>query len=502
MLEKIQNQNNLKVTEIFEHVQVIYTTCLKEIIRQVGLQCTERGQLLDKIWGAYMDLLDKAINENSNEKMKIENYYLDEIAALHSMYHKQLEFQILNFENIKKERDEQISLLTTQSEQLKYLKKKTKKLNMEVHKGKREIEELKNKIEDLMADNGDMKVIIEAAGLSFQTKVMQSNKGNMKKRGQRKQKKDEKKEMFFEIFDSNKDFNLFENLNMIDKLEEELDQQEAQDKNKIVDDNSDVDDLEEVYKEMGVNTEEVRGEKAEIETQTVKNSHQDVETQCDPVEEKNAGKLKKTRMMKSRTRTKELDGSPTAESLHEILGGAGDDEGLRKEEADLDELKDVREMEGVIDEQDLPPKEEPKEEKEIEEKEIARMAYKLVGQLKKQGAQLKAVRAFGNAGGVNPNGEGVVENKDVPTIVVATVPVKEESLIEKPKEEDAIEEKKEEILEEKKEEVVEVKKEKIEEKEIARMAHKLVGQLKKQGAQLKAARALGAAVSEKSGNEE
>ncbi len=121
MLEKIQNQSNLRVTEIFEHVQVIYTMCLKEIIRQVGLQCTERGQLLDKIWGAYMDLLDKAINENSNEKMKIENYYLDEIAALHSMYQKQLEFQILNFENIKKERDEQISLLTTQSEQLKYL---------------------------------------------------------------------------------------------------------------------------------------------------------------------------------------------------------------------------------------------------------------------------------------------------------------------------------------------------------------------------------------------
>lgn len=49
MLKKIKSQENLTLNETIENLQIIYTACIKEVIRQVSLQCSERGQMLEKV---------------------------------------------------------------------------------------------------------------------------------------------------------------------------------------------------------------------------------------------------------------------------------------------------------------------------------------------------------------------------------------------------------------------------------------------------------------------
>lgn len=46
--------------------QLIYTYCFNELIRQVSVHCLERGQLLEKIWNALLELFIKKDNSVSN----------------------------------------------------------------------------------------------------------------------------------------------------------------------------------------------------------------------------------------------------------------------------------------------------------------------------------------------------------------------------------------------------------------------------------------------------
>ena len=42
--------------EYIENLEVVYSSALKECIRQVSIDCKERGILLDKIWKSYVKL--------------------------------------------------------------------------------------------------------------------------------------------------------------------------------------------------------------------------------------------------------------------------------------------------------------------------------------------------------------------------------------------------------------------------------------------------------------
>ena len=64
---------------------------MQELIRQVTLNCTERGQLLEKLWNTYIEFLEKGIIESNKEKQLAEKENLVNLSSLHKVYQQKLE---------------------------------------------------------------------------------------------------------------------------------------------------------------------------------------------------------------------------------------------------------------------------------------------------------------------------------------------------------------------------------------------------------------------------
>lgn len=77
-------------SELFQQTQLIYSTCLTQLVAQVSAQCSERGQLLEKVWKAYIRLFEKAIETYKAEKEGDDEKYLRTVARLNQKYGEQL----------------------------------------------------------------------------------------------------------------------------------------------------------------------------------------------------------------------------------------------------------------------------------------------------------------------------------------------------------------------------------------------------------------------------
>ena len=198
MLEKIYNEETIKTDKIFEDIQLIYTACLQEIIRQVKVQCGERGQLLEKIWEAYIDLFDRVMRENTRAKTELENEYLDEIGEINKMYLKRQDQMNKEMESLREEKDELHLNWEKKKEELVYLKKKYEKQDSQLKSQKEWIEEVSGDMERLRAENTDFRRLILEADTKLQRKYgeMQKNtdlRFRLKKLAAEKKKQENKR---------------------------------------------------------------------------------------------------------------------------------------------------------------------------------------------------------------------------------------------------------------------------------------------------------------------
>lgn len=110
MLSKLYLQQGQRADEVLENAQLIYSACLKELIRQVqisniidfiikqffpiqivvllkvSLQCTERGLMIQKVWDAYLNLFEKLIETNSIEQRQLEKDYLNNVGRIQKWF--------------------------------------------------------------------------------------------------------------------------------------------------------------------------------------------------------------------------------------------------------------------------------------------------------------------------------------------------------------------------------------------------------------------------------
>lgn len=49
MLEKISKEKKITYESVFEQIQLIYSSSIQEFIRQISIECAEKGQLLRKV---------------------------------------------------------------------------------------------------------------------------------------------------------------------------------------------------------------------------------------------------------------------------------------------------------------------------------------------------------------------------------------------------------------------------------------------------------------------
>ena len=167
MLKKINNEHDLKLKDYFEYTQVIYSACLQELIRQVTLNCSERGQLLEKLWNAFIEFLEKGINESNKEKLGAEREYLTYATSLHKLYQNKLEvYANKNHDLTQSLNDYQEKCIQTKRE-LKYFRKKVKTLNKENKVIKKHVKEMQIQMKSLKDINLNLKNIVEESGIAY-----------------------------------------------------------------------------------------------------------------------------------------------------------------------------------------------------------------------------------------------------------------------------------------------------------------------------------------------
>lgn len=67
--------NSSDIESILESALSIYEMCFHEVVRQVSIQCKERGELINRIWKAYISLLERALRiSQASQQTQIQQF--------------------------------------------------------------------------------------------------------------------------------------------------------------------------------------------------------------------------------------------------------------------------------------------------------------------------------------------------------------------------------------------------------------------------------------------
>ncbi|CAD8047832.1 unnamed protein product [Paramecium primaurelia] len=86
-----QECSNMNTRELAERIQLIYASCLRELIKQVSIECTERGDLLQTVWDFYVELIGQIIKCYSEQQRESEKSYLEQMQRIQNFHDSQME---------------------------------------------------------------------------------------------------------------------------------------------------------------------------------------------------------------------------------------------------------------------------------------------------------------------------------------------------------------------------------------------------------------------------
>ncbi|CAD8097304.1 unnamed protein product [Paramecium sonneborni] len=105
----IVEDTKLKEDQMLHQVEHVFNQSLKELIREISLDCIEKGVLLEKIWNQYVNFNNIVIQAIQQEKINSENEYLNDLKQVHQTY--QISVQVL---------EDKIKLIESQMQSLQY----------------------------------------------------------------------------------------------------------------------------------------------------------------------------------------------------------------------------------------------------------------------------------------------------------------------------------------------------------------------------------------------
>ncbi len=110
ILEKLSSaEGNMGEDDKFELAQTVYYISFTEIIRQVSVQCVERGLLIWKIWQAYLSLVEHLSSHYKEKMRKLQQKHEERLDQTHTYYEKEINECRTDAENAKKRLDEKIT---------------------------------------------------------------------------------------------------------------------------------------------------------------------------------------------------------------------------------------------------------------------------------------------------------------------------------------------------------------------------------------------------------
>ncbi|CAD8110670.1 unnamed protein product [Paramecium sonneborni] len=108
-MKVITADSKLKEEKMLILLEQVFNQSLKELVREISIDCVEKGVLLEKIWNQYVKFNNIVIQANQQEKINQEKEYLNELKQVHQTY--QLSVQVY---------DDKIKFLDKQIQQLQF----------------------------------------------------------------------------------------------------------------------------------------------------------------------------------------------------------------------------------------------------------------------------------------------------------------------------------------------------------------------------------------------
>lgn len=82
--------STLSPENLYETTNTIYKVCFQELIRQVKVQCKERGELIQQVWQTYQKLFEHALKVAQAKQENIEKNHNSAIVNLERLYEKKI----------------------------------------------------------------------------------------------------------------------------------------------------------------------------------------------------------------------------------------------------------------------------------------------------------------------------------------------------------------------------------------------------------------------------
>lgn len=118
MLQKLVEKKDLDIADIFKYAKGIYSICLDEALVQVGTYCKELGQLLERVWAAYLSLFDKAINVSRFTISKAEKRCTKDTERLRSRFQADIDIYMRRNQDLLEQRTALTTRVAELEEQL------------------------------------------------------------------------------------------------------------------------------------------------------------------------------------------------------------------------------------------------------------------------------------------------------------------------------------------------------------------------------------------------
>lgn len=162
MLKSLSKDKTISsIRDYFQIIQIIYTCCLQELIRQISLDCKDRGLLLNKIWTSYLNMLENCIIEEANTQQQREKDYLEEITKVHKIYQQEIENNKEFVEYTKIENFKLAEIAKNYKENQKFLKRAYKHFEKNYKLIKMQLETTINEQKVLLDENNHLKKLLE-----------------------------------------------------------------------------------------------------------------------------------------------------------------------------------------------------------------------------------------------------------------------------------------------------------------------------------------------------
>lgn len=155
-LKGIQENKEFTGKEKFFKTDEVYNICFNELVRQVSLDCIERGELIMVIWKAYLSLSEDIIDDIKAREEKAEERGEKKCQKIHDMYNDILKAKEASIEELKAKLNESEEVRKELEEAAKTFAQRDAESNQEISKLKENFIKLKKNYQAVQQEHRDL----------------------------------------------------------------------------------------------------------------------------------------------------------------------------------------------------------------------------------------------------------------------------------------------------------------------------------------------------------